>query len=280
MKKKTPAKRISGQTKNKETVKKIQTVPAVPKAKTTKKEGVKKVKPKTKEKNKAKTEVKKNTTGKSSKPAKTVSATVEGKTPSGKIKGIEIKKPAEKSKRKPKVKKKAGEIAAKAVTKYVRKKVKKTDTKKSTKISGRKIKSVVKKGDSYHVKPTIPQEILPSEYGENDITLMPVDPYKLFVFWEIREDAIERYEGELTIRIYEVGGVDNTRFDIKVSSRIGKRYIDVCPARVFVADVGIMHEGIFIAVASSRKVSTPGADIQLKSESLQKPHEPGIRIGY
>jgi hypothetical protein len=96
---------------------------------------------------------------------------------------------------------------------------------------------------------------------------------------------LELFEGEPTIRVYDVDGIDlnhtgNTWFDIGVNERIGARYIDVCPAGTFIAEIGIMYEGIFIAVASSHKVSTPCADVPLKSESPQKLYETGIRVGY
>jgi hypothetical protein len=112
--------------------------------------------------------------------------------------------------------------------------------------------------------PPLPWEILPTEYGENYITLMTVDPFKIFAFWEVREDTTKIFKGDLTVRIYDITGIDfdsmdaNSYLDIRVAERIGKSYIDVGSDKEFIADIGIIYDGIFITIARSHKVSTPG----------------------
>lgn len=136
-------------------------------------------------------------------------------------------------------------------------------------------------GEKY---PRLPLKILPEGYDENDIKLMTVDPYKLFVFWEVREDTSKMFTGDLNIRIYDVTGTglgglsENSYFDIKVNERIGKRYIDVGPDRVFVADIGIIHEGIFISIVRSHEVSTPRASVSEQGAWPQEIYE--TRSGY
>jgi len=135
--------------------------------------------------------------------------------------------------------------------------------------------------------PLIPLEEMPSEYGENDITLMIVDPYKLFAFWEVREDTLKIFKGDLQIRLYDITGVDfgkrdaNSYLDLPVTERIGRTYIDAVPEKEFIADVGIVYEGIFITIARSNIVSTPRASVS-EGEGLLPPklYETGIRIGY
>jgi hypothetical protein len=130
--------------------------------------------------------------------------------------------------------------------------------------------------------PQLPRKILPEGYGENDIKLMTVDPYKLFVFWEVREDTSKMFTGDINIRIHDVTGTgslsENSYFDIKVNERIGKRYIDVGPDRVFVADIGIIHEGIFISIVRSHEVSTPRASVSEQGVWPQEIYE--TRSGY
>jgi hypothetical protein len=289
---KTPAsesKRKSGQIRMKAFPEKEETV-SLP----TSKKGPAKQKRAAKAVTKADADNKKKTKEKSAKPARKISALVREKFPVGKVKEIEIKKPADRKRKKPGVAIEVKQMTTgkyeKAVKNLARETFNKLNTKKFTELPEKKVKSVFKKkrtvrSAAREKNPAIPQEILPSEYGENGITLMPVDPHKLFVFWEMRQDTLERYEGEPTIRVYDVDGIvlndtGNAWFDIGVSERIGSRYIDVCPDREFIADFGIIYEGIFIAVARSRKVSTPGPDITLKSESPQKLHETGTRVGY
>ncbi|MEW6585258.1 MAG: DUF4912 domain-containing protein [Nitrospirota bacterium] len=126
-----------------------------------------------------------------------------------------------------------------------------------------------------------PHETLPSEYGENGITLIVVDPRKIFMFWEMRKSTLKIFRGDLSIRIYDITGADvdsmkaNSFFDIPIGERIGSLYLDVRPARDYVADVGIVYEGLFLMIARSNRVSTP--------RGVPPPVEPvgaGLPIGY
>ena len=92
---------------------------------------------------------------------------------------------------------------------------------------------------------------------------MIVNPFKLFAFWEVKEDTLRIFKGTLTIRIYDVTEVDieksdpNSFFDIALEDRIGSLYVNVIPERVYIADIGIMYEGIFVGIARSSTVGTP-----------------------
>ncbi|MEW6570161.1 MAG: DUF4912 domain-containing protein [Nitrospirota bacterium] len=104
---------------------------------------------------------------------------------------------------------------------------------------------------------------LPLEYGENSVTLLMVDPYKIFSFWEVREDTLRIFKGKLTLRVYDVTDIsldkieESKFYDIAVGERIGKYYINVSPSREFVTDIGVFYDGIFITVARSNRVATP-----------------------
>ncbi len=135
--------------------------------------------------------------------------------------------------------------------------------------------------------PPIPFESLPSEYGENGITLMVVNPSKLFVFWEVREDTLQIFRGDLKIRIYDITGIDldsvdaNNSIDMAVNDRIGSGYISVSPGKDYIADIGIIYsEGIFITVARSLKVSTPHEAIAEEKVLPEGIKDVGLRVGY
>lgn len=122
----------------------------------------------------------------------------------------------------------------------------------------------VEKLEAFPGKPA-PAEELPSEYGENEVTLMPVNPCRLFAFWEIRKETLNIFRGALNLRVYDVTGIDldatdaHSCRDAAVLERIGKTYIDVSPSREYVADIGILYDGIFIGIARSPRVSSPVA---------------------
>ena len=135
--------------------------------------------------------------------------------------------------------------------------------------------------------PPIPFESLPSEYGENGITLMVVNPSKLFAFWEVREDTLQIFHGDLKIRLYDITGIDfdsvdaNNCIDIAVNDRIGDGYISVSPGKDYIADIGIVYsEGIFISVARSLKVSTPHETIAEEKVLPEQFGDIGLRVGY
>jgi len=239
------------------------------------------------------------------KVTKKIAAKVEKKVSVRKVKKIEIKKTVEKPKvkLKEKPKKIAKKVVAEKEKKISPKTIKKVETKKilekperrvklrekakerAKKVETKKpIRIPEKKIEAY---PPMPFGTLPEEYYENKITLMVVDPVKLFTFWEVREDTLSMYTGDLNVRVYDVTGVDfdrmnaNSYFDITVNERIGSLYIDVNPEKEFVADIGIVSPyDILITVARSNKVSTPRATISEEGLLPQKLYETGLRVGY
>jgi hypothetical protein len=65
-----------------------------------------------------------------------------------------------------------------------------------------------------------------------------------------------------------------------MNKRIGRMYIDVVPEREFIADIGIIYEGIFITIARSNKVSTPCVSVSEEGILPSMLYETGLRIGY
>jgi len=234
------------------------------------------------------------------------------KTAQKKTKMVEVAKPVKRPLKKPRAKPaaKKAEVSAgmKAVKKVrpvrkaervtrARKPIKEMETVELIKRPGR-VKAVkevtqVKSEKKVKVRPSpepkhapAPRETLPAEYGENDVTLMVVNPHKLFTFWEIREDTLEIFKGKLVVRLYDITGIDleeaqaNSFADIEVSERIGKEYIHADPKREYIADIGIIYDGTFITIARSQKISTPGEGVPEEALALYEIYETDLRIGY
>lgn len=184
-----------------------------------------------------------------------------------------VKKETKAATAKIKVKK---ETKAKKVIKKIEKKVevKKVIKNPAKKIEVKKValpkKAVLKKPGKVLVTvkkgmyPPLPMGIIPEEYGEDAVALMTVDPRKLFIYWEVTEDTLAKHKGDITIRLYDITGIDfdgmnaNSYLDLTVYKRIGDLYMDVRPGQDYVADVGIKDLlGIFISIARSNKATTP-----------------------
>jgi hypothetical protein len=156
----------------------------------------------------------------------------------------------------------------------------------SRQITGPGEAKVGRKGRDKQVRPWAARAILPEEYGENSVTLMTVDPCRLFAFWEVREKTLEIFKGQVNIRVYDVTGIDfnmmdtNSYLDISADARVGKCYINVSPEREYLADAGIIFDGIFIAVARSSRVSTPRAAVPEEGVFPYGIWQTGLRTGY
>lgn len=199
----------------------------------------------------------------------------------------EIKKPKKQTKAKKEVKKSTKKTAVKKPVKKIKAKAKKITPKekiaKAPAIEAirekepKKIAMPEKKVVKIPVRTlwaieTRPENIykdiskkgLPAEYGENRITLMTVDPWKLFAYWEVRGSTLAKLKGKLVLRVYDVTGIyfdgrnANIVFDIPIHERIGDSYIGVGPNRDFIVDIGIVSpERSFTAIARSTKATTP-----------------------
>lgn len=257
----------------------------------------KKISTKKKQTEKGKVKIEKKKTMRKTAKKETKKVKVKKEKAVGKVVKKETKKVKVRKEEKAK-KKKVAIKTKKKVTPTIEKKVaiKKTPQKPSKMITDREValpKRAVPKRPKRVLRPEkeeryppLPIEILPEEYGEDSIALMTVDPRKLFIYWEVREDTFKKYAGILTIRVYDVTGIDfngtNARsyFDIAVNNRIGSWYIDVNPEKAFIADVGIIDPaGVFITVARSNKVITPRAEVAEEGVLPPKLYETGLPKG-
>ncbi len=149
-------------------------------------------------------------------------------------------------------------------------------------IEGREIKK-----DLSAYNPPVSPMPLPAEYGENGVSLLTVNPSRLFAFWEIKEDTLRIFKGSPKLRLYDVTGVDidsmdaSSYIDIEIDNRIGDCYISVSPGKDYFADIGILYSGgIFMGLARSMKVSTPYGTVTDEEVVPARFSDAGIRVGY
>ncbi|MBI1870873.1 MAG: DUF4912 domain-containing protein [Chlamydiae bacterium] len=114
---------------------------------------------------------------------------------------------------------------------------------------------------------------LPEKYDRNYITLMVVDPYWIYSYWEVTPDRVEeglrflgckKNEAKTVLRVCDVTGLEggegaNQFFDIEVQFFIGNWYIHVnAPTKSFRVDIGLLDAiGRFFSLARSNTVTLP-----------------------
>ncbi|HSD65322.1 MAG TPA: DUF4912 domain-containing protein [Vicinamibacteria bacterium] len=122
-----------------------------------------------------------------------------------------------------------------------------------------------------------PAENIPWGYGQDRITILPVDPRRLFAYWEVSDEAIEAAraalgrggrEAWLTLRVYDITGriFDGTNahgyFDVKVDRDTRQWFFNIGkPTSTHCVEVGLKsYEGYFAKIARSGRVDFPRAE--------------------
>jgi len=117
---------------------------------------------------------------------------------------------------------------------------------------------------------------IPWGYGRDRVTAMAVDPERLFVYWEVTDEAIARARatlatddaGTLTLRVHDVTGLlfdgDNAHhsFDLDVGRAERQRFHHVGrPTSSVIVELGLRAgDGRFAAIVRSRRVDFPRRD--------------------
>jgi hypothetical protein len=163
------------------------------------------------------------------------------------------------------------------------------DAKTTSRPGGRKPppKTVVPRRDREEAREIFPA--LPREYGENDFLVMVVDPDVMYASWEIREDALRKEKGQLTIRVFVAGGVTTLGpqagrpvLDIKIGHRVGSGFFDLhMPGRDIITEIGLVSAGgTFRTILRSPVVSFPKLPTFDELGIVRKLFESGMRAGY
>jgi hypothetical protein len=98
---------------------------------------------------------------------------------------------------------------------------------------------------------------LPACYGKSRLVLLPVDPYLMYVYWELA-DPPPAAGARAVLRVYEAG----RPFDVEVDLAAGKWYVHLWSSdKVYQADLGLRGvDGAFVILAQSNTVNTPPAN--------------------
>ena len=120
-------------------------------------------------------------------------------------------------------------------------------------------------------------EHIPWGYGQDRITILPIDPRRLYAYWEVRDEAIEAArkalgrggrDAWLDLRVYDITGriFDGTNahgyFDVKVDRDTRQWFFDIGkPTSTHCVEVGLKsYEGYFVKIARSGRVDFPRAE--------------------
>lgn len=101
---------------------------------------------------------------------------------------------------------------------------------------------------------------LPQDYGHTRLTLMEVDPYHLYAYWELSAEDWDRGGGAAAswfLRFYENGDF----FDVPIDPSCPHRYLEL-PGddRGYAAEIGVKGaDGHFHALCRSNDVQLPRA---------------------
>src|SRR4051812_6116838 len=115
---------------------------------------------------------------------------------------------------------------------------------------------------------------IPWDYSMDRVTAMPVDPEKLFVYWELTDDAIAKARPQLgaggpgawiNLRVYDTTGLifdgsnAHSYFDHKVERHERQWFFQIGkPSSQALIEIGLRsREGFFVKIARSGRVEFP-----------------------
>ncbi len=113
---------------------------------------------------------------------------------------------------------------------------------------------------------------IPWGYGQNRVTAMAVDPYWMFVYWEVTDDAIEQAReragasgGDCLLRVYDTtyrlfdGFNASWHVDVSVYRPANNHYVAMAkPGSTFHVDIGVRGpHGAVAPIAGARAVEMP-----------------------
>lgn len=157
-----------------------------------------------------------------------------------------------------------------------------------TRKTGAKRKSPTAKGKLIKTsRGTIPSTAVRSERHVAEVTkmsvaratrvsLMVVDPYKLFAFWEVSEKDLDNIvkDGEgfsFLLRVYFFREGEQTGFfDVKIAEPYGKKYIEVIPERGYQVELLLVKSSATYSLSLSPVKYTPAYRIDREFSSPEE----------
>jgi hypothetical protein len=115
---------------------------------------------------------------------------------------------------------------------------------------------------------------LPDSYDVDIIRAMLQDPFRIFIYWEVRESslkALTRYFSEedaakfkTTLKLIEIEGGDEAFFEV---SHHGRYWMTVFPEREYVFEIGVRSPAHgYIPLVRSNRVRTPRGTVSPESD--------------
>jgi hypothetical protein len=106
------------------------------------------------------------------------------------------------------------------------------------------------------------EQDLPASYGRSEVTLMVVDPYLVYAYWNVDVARLPEGTKSAALRFHEASeAAPRPSFDVDVDLRAPNWYVQLwSPAQSYYADLGVTTgEGAFVPLATSNRVQTPRA---------------------
>ncbi len=115
--------------------------------------------------------------------------------------------------------------------------------------------------------------VVPSRYGDNNVTLMVRDPQWLYAYWEVEpgetrrtaeREGVDLDGSSPVLRLYEIADGRAIPYrDVMLTEHADRWYVSgVTPARAYYAEVGrLTRSGRFLPLARSNRVTTPPAGV-------------------
>lgn len=124
------------------------------------------------------------------------------------------------------------------------------------------------------VHPTKNYDDLPWSYGETELGLMPVDPFRIYAYWDFSPEdwnAVCARGRPVVLRVYDVtmirfdGANAHSHFDVPVRLETQRWYIPLWSAeKSLCAELGwLLPDGSFQRIIRSNVVQTPRAGVSI-----------------
>ncbi len=110
---------------------------------------------------------------------------------------------------------------------------------------------------------------IPERYNVDKIVLLPVDPSKHFVYWELKDETLKDLKNKYSEITFAIKLYENNKeaLTLEISSPTGSYYIHYhAPFEKLYAAIGIVVDGQFIPIALSKEIYVPSDEISEFSE--------------
>ena len=106
---------------------------------------------------------------------------------------------------------------------------------------------------------------LPAEYRGDKIVSMQVTPRRIYVYWEVAEDMLVKYNGSLNLKVLDMK--ENNFFYAPVSGRIGESFISINPGGDYSVEIGVIDpRGEFVNIIHPESTAVTAAHPEMRAD--------------